>query len=163
MNSYMKKILYLFLLILSEVVIAQSNFTLKVSGEVANPLKLSLEELAKMPHTNAVLKDKQGNSHTYRGVSVLDILAKANTLKEAHGAGLLKYVLVKCADGYQVLFSLAELDKDFTDKNVIIADSIDGQTLPEAKGPLRIIAEGEKKPARSSFQVTELIVGSVKN
>lgn len=158
----MKKILYCFLLILSGAVYAQSDFKLKVSGEVSNPLQISLEELSKMPHANTVLKDKQGNAHTYKGVPVVEILAKANVAKEAHGTGLSKYVLVKCADGYQVLFSLAELDKDFTDKNVIIADSMDGKPLPESKGPLRIIAEGEKKPARSSFQVTELIIGSVK-
>ena len=48
-----------------------------------------------------------------------------------------KYLLVKCTDGYQVLFSLAELDPSIADKNIIIADSVDGKPLPDAKGPLR--------------------------
>ncbi|MDP0964833.1 hypothetical protein Q6264_28505, partial [Klebsiella pneumoniae] len=73
-----------------------------------------------------------------------------------------KYVLIKCSDGYQVLFSLAELDASIQDKNVIVADTADGKPLLPEKGPLRIIAEGEKKPARSSYQVTELFIGSVK-
>lgn len=158
----MKNTLYLVLLFLSGVLTAQSHFKLKVSGEVFTPLQLSLDDLAKMPHINAVLKDKKGDTHTYSGVPVFDILTKAGNSKEAHGAGFSKYLLVKCSDGYKVLFSLAELDKDLTDKNVILADSIDGQALSE-KGPLRIVVEGEKKPARSSFQVAELIVGSVKN
>lgn len=153
----------LFFLMFAGVLTAQSDFKLKVSREGSAPLQLSLLDLSKMPHTNALLKDKQGDMHTYKGVLVLDILAKAGNIKEAHGEGFSKYLLVKCADGYRVLFSLAELDKDFTDKKVIIADSVDGYPLPEAKGPLRIIVEGEKKPARSSFQVVELIVGSVKD
>lgn len=92
-----------------------------------------------------------------------DILLKAGVPsgKELHGENLSKYVLVKCTDGYQVLFSLAELDSSIADKNVIIADMVDGKALPESKGPLRIIAEGEKKPARSSYQVESLIIGHI--
>ncbi|MEY8759473.1 hypothetical protein [Chryseobacterium tongliaoense] len=71
--------------------------------------------------------------------------------------------MIKCSDGYQVLFSLAELDASIQDKNVIIADSVDGKPLPKEKGPLRIIAEGEKKPARSSYQVTEIFINSIKD
>ena len=57
---------------------------------------------------------------------------------------------------------MAELDASVQDKNVIIADSVDGKPLPKEKGPLKIIAEGEKRPARSSYQVKELVIGSVK-
>lgn len=156
------KILYLFLVMFSPLVWAQSGFKLKVSGDVKTPLQLSLVELSKMNHIDAILKDKQGNVHTYTGVPVIEILRKAGLGKEPHGEGLSRYVLVKCADGYQVLFSLAELDDDFTDKNTIIADVMDGKPLSDSKGPLRIIAEGEKKPARSSFQVMELMVGTAK-
>jgi len=67
-------------------------------------------------------------------------------------------MLVKCADGYEVLFSLAELDSSFTDRIVILADSLEGKPLPSGKGPFRLVVPGEKKPARSSFQVTELVI-----
>ena len=144
---------------------AQSNFRLKVSGEVAQPLELSLSDLLKMSRREAIMKDKEGNLHTFTGVPLIEILGKAGVPsgKALHGAeNFSKYVLIKCSDGYQVLFSLAELDPSIQDKNVIIADNIDGKSLVEGKGPLRIIAEGEKKPARSSYQVTELIIGSIK-
>lgn len=160
------KNLYLFILLsFCSIVAAQTDFKLKVSGEVTQPLELSLSDLSKMPQKEAVIKDKEGNTHIYSGVPIQDILTKAGVPsgKALHGTeNFSKYVLVKCSDGYQVLFSLAELDASIQDKNVILADHIDGKMLLKEKGPLRIIAEGEKKPARNSYQVTELIVGSVK-
>jgi DMSO/TMAO reductase YedYZ molybdopterin-dependent catalytic subunit len=145
---------------------AQTGFKLKISGEVAQPLELSLSDLSKMPRKEVVMKDKEGKLHFYAGVPIQEVLAMAKVPsgKELHGKeSLYKYVLVKSADGYQVLFSLAELDASIQDKNVIIADSVDGKPLPKEKGPLRIIAEGEKKPARSSYQVTEIFINSIKD
>jgi len=101
---------------------------------------------------------------SYSGVPLSAILSKAGapTGQALHGENLSKYLLVRCADGYEVLFSLAELDLVFTNREVILADSINGKPLPEAKGPLRIIVADEKTPARSSYQVVELIVGDAK-
>lgn len=160
----MKKILPVALLLLSGWAFCQSGFKLKVSGEVPQPLELSLADLSKMPKKEASLRDKDGSVHVYRGVAVQDILAKAGAPsgKELHGENISKYLLAKCSDGYQVLFSLAELDASIADKNVIVADTMDGKPLAESKGPLRIVAEGEKKPARSSYQVESLVVGQIK-
>lgn len=152
------------LLLLSGWAFCQSGFTLKVSGDVPTPLELSLSDLSKMPRKEAYLKDKDGSVHIYTGVSIRDILAKAGAPsgKELHGENISKYLLAKCKDGYQVLFSLAELDASIADKNVIVADTIDGRPLAESKGPLRIVAEGEKKPARSSYQLESLVIGQIK-
>ncbi|KUY20963.1 molybdopterin-binding protein [Elizabethkingia miricola] len=159
----MKKIQLLIFLLVFSWALSQSDFKLKVNGDVLHPLELSLSDLSNMPHKNAALKDKDGNTHIYSGVALQDILLKAGVPsgKELHGENLSKYLLVKCTDGYQVLFSLAELDPSIADKNIIIADKVDGKSLPEAKGPLRIIAEGEKKPARSSYQVSALVIGKI--
>jgi hypothetical protein len=106
-----------------------------VSGEVPKPLELSLTDLSKMPRKEASLKDKDGSIHVYKGVSVQDILAKAGAPsgKELHGENMSKYLLAKCTDGYQVLFSLAELDASIADKNVIVADTIDGNRCRNRK------------------------------
>ncbi|WP_294328482.1 molybdopterin-dependent oxidoreductase [uncultured Chryseobacterium sp.] len=159
----MKKILPVALLLLSGWAFSQSGFKLKVSGEVPVPLELSLNDLSKMPRKEASLKDKDGTTHVYSGVSIRDILAKAGAPsgKELHGENISKYLLAKCTDGYQVLFSLAELDASIADKNVIVADTMDGKPLAKPKGPLRIVAEGEKKPARSSFQLESLVIGQI--
>jgi DMSO/TMAO reductase YedYZ molybdopterin-dependent catalytic subunit len=134
--------------------------TVKVLGEVLNPLTLSATDLAAMPRTTVSAKDKQGVSHSFSGVAVSEIFNKAGvtTGKQLRGENLAKYLLVTCADGYQVVFSLAELDSAFTDRVVILADQEEGKPLPASTGPFRLIVPGEKKPARNCFQVTTLVI-----
>lgn len=107
----MKKIQILIFLFVFSSAFSQSDFKLKVSGDVLHPLEFTLSDLSKLKHKNASLKDKDGNTHIYSGIALQDILLKAGVPsgKELHGENLSKYLLVKCTDGYQVLFSLAEL------------------------------------------------------
>lgn len=139
---------------------AQNSASVKVTGEVLTPLTLTAADLAAMPRTTAVAKDKQGVPHTYSGVALSEIFNKAGvtTGKQLRGENLAKYLLVSCADGYKVVFSLAELDSAFTDRVVILADQIGGQPLPAGIGPFRVVVPGEKKPARNCYQVTTLAI-----
>ena len=129
-----------------------------VGGEVNTPLTLTAADLAAMPRSEAVAKDKQGTPHTFSGVALADIFKKAGvtTGRDLRGENLAKYVLVTCADNYQIVFSLAELDSSFTDRVVILADQMEGKPLPAGTGPFRVIVPGEKKPARNCFQVTAI-------
>jgi len=142
-------------LVLSLTTTAQS---ITVGGEVTTPLTLSAADLSAMPRTTAVAKDKQGTPHTFSGVALAEIFNKAGvtTGRNLRGENLAKYVLVTCADNYQVVFSLAELDSSFTDRVVILADQMEGQPLPAGTGPFRVIVPGEKKPARNCFQVLSI-------
>ena len=152
------------LCLLTGVLHAQSTAdvspSVSVKGEVLTPLTLTAADLTAMPRTNATAKDKQGVSHTFSGVALADIFAKAGvtTGRQLRGENLAKYLLVTCADGYQVVFSLAELDSSFTDRVVILADQMEGKPLPAGIGPFRLIVPGEKKPARNCFQVTALVI-----
>jgi DMSO/TMAO reductase YedYZ molybdopterin-dependent catalytic subunit len=139
---------------------AAQQSAVKVTGEVTTPLTLSASDLAAMPRTNATAKDKQGVPHTFSGVALADIFNKAGvtTGRQLKGENLSKFLLVTCADGYQVVFSLAELDSSFTDRVVILADQVEGKPLPAGTGPFRLIVPGEKKPARNCFQVTSLTI-----
>jgi len=136
------------------------SYSVKVSGEVTTPLTLTAADLTAMPRTTATAKDKQGVAHTFTGVAIADILNKAGvtTGRQLKGENLAKYLLVTCADNYQVVFSLAELDSSFTDRVVILADQVEGKPLPAGMGPFRLIVPGEKKPARNCFQVTGMSV-----
>jgi DMSO/TMAO reductase YedYZ molybdopterin-dependent catalytic subunit len=129
-----------------------------VGGEVTTPLTLTAADLAAMPRSTAVAKDKQGASHSFEGVALADIFKKAGVTqgRDLRGENLAKYVLVTCADNYQVVFSLAELDSSFTDRVVILADQVEGKPLPAGTGPFRIVVPGEKKPARNCFQVLSI-------
>lgn len=142
---------------------AQSNNDqpfVKVSGEVTKPLKLYKQDLAGMKRSTVVLRDRLNKEQGYTGVPMQEILQMAGVTmgENLKGENLSKYLLVRCADNYEVLFSLAELDSSFTDRIVILADETEGKPLPGGKGPFRLIVPGEKKPARSSMQVVEFIV-----
>jgi DMSO/TMAO reductase YedYZ molybdopterin-dependent catalytic subunit len=139
---------------------AQQVVTVKVAGEVLTPLTLTATDLAAMPRTTAAARDKQGVMHSFSGVAIADILNKAGvtTGRQLRGENLSKYLLVSCADGYQVVFSLAELDSSFTDRVVILADQEEGKPLAAGIGPFRLIVPGEKKPARNCFQVTAMAI-----
>ncbi|WP_315816759.1 molybdopterin-dependent oxidoreductase [Paraflavitalea speifideaquila] len=110
---------------------------IKISGEVKKPLQLTVADLVKMKQTTATLKDRDGNNHTYSGVAVQDILtlAGAATGKQLQRENMAQYLLVRCADGYEVTFSLAELDSSFTDRVVILAHELEGKPLPAGKVP----------------------------
>jgi len=145
---------------LSEAQTTINQVLVKITGEVKTPFDINLDSLNKFKQTEVIRKDKEGKDHTYSGVILSDILQKAGVTsgKDLRGKNLTKYVLIDAGDGYQVVFALAELDKDFTDRMIILADKIDGQPLLPADGPFRIIVQDEKKPARCIKQVTGIKV-----
>ena len=97
----------------------------------------------------------------YSGVALTDLLALVNAPlgDSLRSRALATYVIAEAADGYRVLFSIAELDAKFTDRVIILADRKDGQPLSAAEGPFRLIVPGEKRPARWARQVTRLSLG----
>ncbi|QTE34912.1 molybdopterin-dependent oxidoreductase [Mucilaginibacter gossypii] len=156
-----KYTLILLLLIAGLTTQAQTKeAVVKVTGEVTNPLTIGPAELQQYKQTTVTRKDKDGKAHLYSGVIVSEILTKAGVTLGAdlHGKNLAKYLLVEAGDDYRVLFALAELDKAFTDRMIILADKVDGQPLAPADGPFRIIVQDEKKPARCIKQVIAMKV-----
>lgn len=137
---------------------AQKQATVKITGEVSTPLTITPENIKTYEQVKVIRKDRDGNDHTYTGALLSALLQKAGVTmgKELKGENLVKYVLATASDGYQVVFALAELDKEFTDRAIILATEIDGKPLAPADGPFRIIVQDEKKPARCMKQVTEL-------
>jgi DMSO/TMAO reductase YedYZ molybdopterin-dependent catalytic subunit len=134
--------------------------TISVEGEVAHPLKLDAGAIAAMKKTEVTATDKDGKAHRYSGVPVYEILQQAGVTlgPQLRGENMVKYLLVKSGDGYEVLFSLPELDSTFTNRVIILADKMDGNPLPAGKGPFRIVVPGEKKPARWIWEVTTMTV-----
>ena len=64
------------------------------------------------------------------------------------GSALATYVVAEASDGYRVAYSLAELDSDFQDSDVIVADTLNGSPLGEKQGPFKMVAPHDKRPAR---------------
>jgi DMSO/TMAO reductase YedYZ molybdopterin-dependent catalytic subunit len=139
---------------------ATEHPVVKITGELRTPMVLSIDDLARFTQINVTRKDHDGKDYTYKGVPLEMILQKAGVTlgKNLRGKNLAKYVLIEAADGYKVVFALAELDEEFTDRPIILATEIDGKPVPAAEGPFRIIVQGEKKPARCIKQVIAIKV-----
>jgi hypothetical protein len=58
-------------------------------------------------------------------------------------------VLAKAHDGYQVVFSLGELDTAFGNQSIVVADRRDDKPLFAYQGPLRLVCPNDKAGARS--------------
>ena len=78
--------------------------------------------------------------------------------RDLSGPAVASYVLATAKDGYEVVFSLGELDPALTPNDIILADTIDGKPLSDAQGPLRIVAPHDKKGARSIRMLQRLDV-----
>ncbi len=134
--------------------------TITISGEVTKPLTLQAADLKAMPHTSVTAKERDGNERAYSGIPLIDLLRQAGATvgSELRGANLTKFVLIKAADGYEVLFALPELDPEFATRTIVLADSVDGAPLAQGVGPYRMVVPGEKKPTRWIRQVKSIEV-----
>lgn len=143
---------------------AQSEATLSVSGEVITPLNLSVDDLKKLPQITCKTKDRDDKENEFGGVALIELLQKAGvtTGKDLRGENLVKYVLITAADGYQVLYSLPEIDPEYTDQRVMLAIEKNGKPLPANEGPFRIIAPNDKRPARWIREVRSIKIAFVK-
>jgi len=130
---------------------APAPVRLTITGDVEHPLSLSLDDLSKMPRTTLkVTNPHENKDETFEGVALSELLKQAGVPQGAKlkGAAMPTYVIAEAADGYRVIFSLAELDADFQDSGVIVADRMDGKPLDDNAGPLRLVAPHDKRPAR---------------
>ncbi|WP_229209476.1 molybdopterin-dependent oxidoreductase [Dyadobacter koreensis] len=111
------------------------------------------------------MKDRDRKEHEFSGVALIEILENAGvtTGSNLRGENLAKYVLISAADGYEVLYALAEIDPEFTDQVILLATKKDGQPLANGEGPFRIITPNDKKPARWIREVRSIKVAFTKN
>ena len=136
---------------------------LAVGGEAAKPMTLAPDALAAMPHQTVHVKDHDGSDADYSGVPLRDVLIAAGEPLGQHrtrGPQLAKFVLTTSADGYHVVFALAELDADYADKAVLVADRRNGQPLDAKSGPLRLVVPGEGMQGRWARQLVGVDVRS---
>ena len=128
-----------------------SSGVLLVTGNVTTPLSLSTNELKAFPRkTLKVMNSHENKEETYEGVAVQELLHRAGVPQNGklRGPAMATYVLAEASDGYMVLYSLAELDSDFQDSEVIVADTMNGAPLGEKQGPFKMVAPHDKRPAR---------------
>lgn len=167
-----KRIIFLVMLIgkvlipfavLSQSTTSGQSITIRVESTKEMIMKSS--DMDAMKHIVLKARDKDGLLHTYSGVPVIALLEQAGLPagERLKGGTLRKFVLIEAADGYETVFSLPELDPQFTDNIILLCDKQDDKPLLPAIGPYRIVVPGDKKHTRWVRKVTAIRVLDAKN
>jgi hypothetical protein len=114
----------------------QSVPSISVTGSVTTPLMLTAESLAQMQRATATVSSG-GIDTQYEGM-------------------LTTYVLAEAQDGYQVVFSLGEVDPALGDTPILVADKANGKALFGENGAFRIVVPRDKRGARSVRMLTKI-------
>jgi DMSO/TMAO reductase YedYZ molybdopterin-dependent catalytic subunit len=129
------------------------------------PVRLGRAELAKLPHVTMTVDFPAGHQGAagkaeISGVPLRALLSLLGVPegKDLRGPWLRRVVVVEAADGYTVVYALAELDPVYKAEPVLLADRRDGRPLGPEEGPLRIVALGDLFPARWVRQVVRIVV-----
>jgi hypothetical protein len=123
----------------------------------AGPLQINFDgksatwtaaSLASLPHVSVTVHNEHTKAdETYSGVPVIALLTPLGVTDKPRGKQLRLYVVASGSDGYAVVYSIGEVTPDVHDATVIVADTEDGKPIA-ADGPLKLVATGEKRPAR---------------
>ena len=139
---------------------AQKAILLTIGGEVVQSVKLTADDLARLPHRTVNAKDHNGKATTFEGVELGDMLKLAGVKsgEALRGKELALFLVAEASDVYRAVFALPELDHVFTDRLIIVADKRDGKPLAEKEGPLRLVVPDEKREGRWVRQVISLTI-----
>jgi DMSO/TMAO reductase YedYZ molybdopterin-dependent catalytic subunit len=141
----------------------QRPTTIAVTGDVKQPLTFTAADLAKLPRA-AVTTRSNTITAAWEGVWLSEILKKAGVpLGSAlRGKALTTYVVVSASDGYEVLFSLGELDPDMTESQILVADTANGKSLIDEGESFRLVIPKDKAGARSVRLLSKIEVIQVR-
>ena len=89
---------------------------LVVNGDVGTTLSLTPSDFKSMPRMRVEVKEGDGHTASYEGVVVGEILKRAGVPLggQLRGDAVATYVVASATDGYQVVFSIGELDPGLT-------------------------------------------------
>jgi len=123
----------------------------------AGPLQVTFEAksatwtattLAALPHVTVTVHNEHTKAdETYSGVPLIALLTPLGVSDKPRGKQLRLYVVAAGSDGYEAVYAIGEVTPDVHDATVMVADSEDGKPIA-ADGPLKLVATGEKRPAR---------------
>jgi hypothetical protein len=138
---------------------APAPASLTVTGDIPQSFRLTPADLAAMPRASATTNN-DGIATVYEGVLLSEVLKKAGVpLGPAlRGPALASYILASASDGYQVVFSLGELDPEMTETQILLADKANGIALSGPNGSFRLVLPKDKAGARSIRQLAKLEV-----
>ena len=124
---------------------------------------LTMADLQAMPQRTLRVHNGHNNQdETYTGIGMSDLLAKFGLTLDNGGAQKVyhSYVRATGTDKYWVLYSATELEPAIATWDSILAIAMDGKPI-EADGAFKIVAGGERRPARWVTNLTALNIVTV--
>jgi DMSO/TMAO reductase YedYZ molybdopterin-dependent catalytic subunit len=138
---------------------------LKIGGAVSTPLTVTIADLKNMPRTVLrVTNPHENKTETYEGVLLEELLRRAGVPQgdQLRGKLLATWVIAEAEDGYKVAFSIAELDSGIANSEILVADTVDGAPIDAKRGPFRLVAPHDKRPARWVRMLKSITVSAPK-
>lgn len=134
---------------------ARGSATVTVEGSVDKQLSLGVDDLKRYPaHGVQINTDANragaptASPRSYKGALLRDVMAAAKP-RERQPRDLRRgYVIVSATDGYQVVFSWAELFLSPIGNSVIVAYERDGQPISDPEGPIVVVSGMDTGAAR---------------
>lgn len=143
----------------------QAAGTLRIDGDVARR-DLSVSDLEALGASDVTWSHRD-QKHVFRAVD-LDALVRSVGLEPGAMGGNVapaekragwKYVLVATAsDGFQAVFSFAEIAHDMGATRAYVALAQDGAPIGDADGPLRIVVPSDGEASRSVRNLRRLTI-----
>jgi DMSO/TMAO reductase YedYZ molybdopterin-dependent catalytic subunit len=141
-----------------------------LSGSVPKPTVFAMADLEALGPVKAPWKEHDA-AHEVEGVPLGKLLAQAGFApgqmgkvpKREKRAGWKMVLRATAADGFQAIFSCAELWDGMGPTRALLVWKIDGKPLPAKAGPFRIVVLTDREPSRSVFQVAKLEVLDLRN
>ena len=133
----------------------QAN-ALRVEGNVENHLTLTIADLRRLPvqqvedvsqvRVGGVPAKARAAAPRYTGALVRDVLAAARPVEKERHDLRRSIVVASATDGYQAIFSWAELFLSPLGDGAIVVFERDGAPLPASEGPLAIVSLNDTQP-----------------
>jgi len=133
------------------------SISITAPGEAA---VMTVAEIAKLPAIQ--IKISFGTDHgplhaSFTGPLLWTVLNAAHAIDQASPkAAVRDYVLVTGSDGYTAVLALAEIAPAFENKQVILAETMNGKPL--GPGHLRVVVPGDARGGRSVRDVVSIAV-----
>jgi len=129
--------------------------TLTVGGNVSLPMSLTVADLKRYPAREVEYNPGRGEhksgtepARRYTGCLLRDVLAAAKPLENGPRELRKSYIVATASDGYEVVFSWAELFISPLGDNAFVVYERDGAALPDDEGRIALIVLTDLRPAR---------------
>ena len=138
--------------------------SIAIDGAFVKAGTLDAAAIAALPHVSLIVDEEHGDAHvSYSGVRLAALLESAGAPvgSKVKGAPARSYVIVHAADGYAVVFSLAELDSTDAPCAPVLADRRNGMAIGAENGPFRMLVPCDHTQARWIREVTGFSIVTV--